>query len=102
MQSFDLEGLLCRLAWTALGNVYIRTRRYNAPRPCRAIPPRLGVAYSPNVVEQEFSEVRSEIIWPTVLFWDFYRDELCLWDHNCTLMVYIVEEGGLLSRSDES
>ncbi len=51
-------GFLCRLAWTFLGDVYIRMRRYNAPRPCRAIPPLLGVAYSPNVGQIEDYELR--------------------------------------------
>ena len=42
--------------------------------------------YSPNVGEEVFSEVRGELIWEAVLFWDFYGNDLRLRNYKRTLV----------------
>ncbi len=57
--------------------------------------------YSPDYMEGVFSEVRGELIWQAVLFWDFYGNDLSLRNDKCTLVAYIIEEDSLLGSSNK-
>jgi hypothetical protein len=58
-------------------------------------------AYSPNIGEEEFSEVRGELIWQALLFWDFHGNDLRLRNYQRTLVAYIIEEDSLLGGSNK-